>query len=98
MAEISCIYFLSFSLYAVPKFVSKGTVISTILQSFFSVFQITKSGLFFSAIGWVRIFSSHQISIFPAFVIGGGLYSSLSFSKDLLIDHLSYLVVSALQV
>ena len=62
MAEISCIYFLFISLYAIAKFVSKGTVISTILLRFFSVFQSLKGQLqrFYKLISNDRIWPSEH--------------------------------------
>ena len=56
------IYFNCFSLIAFSRFVSSGTVTSTILQVISFLSQITMCGLFFSTFGVVLIIISNQIS------------------------------------
>ena len=63
MLVMSGMYFFCLSWYAFLRFVSKGTMISTIWHSRLSECQMMMSGLFFSIFVIVRICSSHQISI-----------------------------------
>ena len=66
------IFFSCFYLVAFSRFVSCGTVISTILHVISFLSQITISGLFFSTFAVVLIIISNQMSWSPLLVTSGG--------------------------
>ena len=65
-------YFVSFSFYALCRFVSNGTVISIIVHFFSALFHTTMPGLFFPTLGVVWISMSYQISNGSFIVTSGG--------------------------